>query len=166
MYLQLKTVRRDKGDGAKKFGVWLGIIARTQEALIGTERGAIKSQIVTRSSEEESWDAKPAMNMKGSTWEPVPGRTDRRIQVAIDNGGNAIQPMDDLDNEHDKREGLDDEDQPMQFRGGTDKFHVSRNAIENYGPTEGCPACTITVRRGMTTGRAGTHTTIAHAEKQ
>lgn len=37
-YLPLKTMKRDKGDVAKRPGIWLGIIARTQETLIGTEK--------------------------------------------------------------------------------------------------------------------------------
>ena len=34
LYLPMKTVRRDKGDTAKRPGIWLGIIARTQETLV------------------------------------------------------------------------------------------------------------------------------------
>ena len=157
MYLPLKTVRRDKGDVAKKPGIWLGIIARTQEVLIGTERGVIKCRTVTRLSDEERWNGKQTLKVKGTPWEPVPGRADRRIPVAIDNGGNAIQPTDDVEAEQWQKEGADDEDQAMEFRGGPDKFHVSRKAIEKYGPTEGCPACTIITRRGIKTGRVGVH---------
>ena len=45
----------------------------------------------------------------------------------------------------------------MQFKNGTDKLHVSRKAIEKYGPTEGCPACSSTIRKRITTGRVGVH---------
>ena len=53
MYLPMRTVRRDKGDVAKKPGIWLGIIARTQEVLIGTEDGVVKCRTVTRLPDEE-----------------------------------------------------------------------------------------------------------------
>ena len=157
LYLPLKTVRRDKGDVAKRPGIWLGIIARTQEVLIGTEQGVVKCKTVTRLSDEDRWNTRQTLKMKGTPWEPVPGKIDRRIPVAIDNQGNGVQPVDDEDLEKEPREGSDDEGQNVEFRGGPDKFHVSRKAIERYGPTEGCPACTIITTRGITTGRVGVH---------
>ena len=73
--------------------------------------------------------------------------------MAIVNKGNGVQVVDDDD---------DDDEQDhrsreigLQFRGGPDNPHVSRKAIEQYGPTEGCPACASTARRGTTIGRAG-----------
>lgn len=45
----------------------------------------------------------------------------------------------------------------MQFRGGTDKFHASRKAIDRYGPTAGCPVCTSIIRKWITIGRVGVH---------
>ena len=53
LYPPLKTVRRDKGDVAKRTGTWLGIIARTQEVIIGTEHGVVKRKTVTRLSDSE-----------------------------------------------------------------------------------------------------------------
>ena len=99
MYLALKTVRRDKGDVAKKPGIWLGIIARTQEVLISTERGVIKCRIVTRLPDKERWNGKQTLRVIGTSWELVPGRADRRIPVVIDNGGNVVQPSDDVETE-------------------------------------------------------------------
>ena len=43
---------------------------------------------------------------------------------------------------------LDEEDYvEMKSKGGPDKFHASRKAIEKYGPTEGCLACSIIQKR-------------------
>ena len=53
LYLPMKTMRRDKGDAAKKQGIWLGIIARTQEVLIGIEDGVVKCRTMTRLPDEE-----------------------------------------------------------------------------------------------------------------
>ena len=41
LYLPLKIVRQDKGEVAKKPGIWLGVNERTEEILIGTKRGII-----------------------------------------------------------------------------------------------------------------------------
>ena len=156
MYLPMKTVRRDKGDPAKQPGVWLGIMARTQKVLIGTTIGAIKCRIVTRLAEQERWGAAPITIVKGTPWEPVPGRVDRRIFVAIDHQGNGVQPMDDEDHAQEPQQPHDEmEETPMQFRGGPDKFHVSKRAVERYGPIEGCPACTSITKRGLVSGRVG-----------
>lgn len=43
----------------------------------------------------------------------------------------------------------------MKFKGGPNKLHISRTAIERYGPIEGCPICTANVRRGHLAGRFG-----------
>ena len=42
LYLQPKTVRRNKGDPAKREGVWLGTIDRSEESIVGTEHGVVK----------------------------------------------------------------------------------------------------------------------------
>lgn len=57
LYLPMKTVRRDKGDGAKRPRLWLGIINRTQEVIIGTKQGVRKCRIVIRLADDEEWDA-------------------------------------------------------------------------------------------------------------
>ena len=38
LYLPFKTARSPKGDSAEHVGVWVGIIERTEETLIGTSR--------------------------------------------------------------------------------------------------------------------------------
>ena len=157
LYLPMKIVRRDKGDTAKKPGIWLGIIARTQEVLIGTEVGVAKCRIVTRLPDNEKWNAKQVMRMRGELWEPIHGKTDRRIPVAIDPQGDGVQAEDSEDTTQDQQEHPEGEDTGPQFKGGTDKFQVSRKAIDKYGPTKGCPACTSILRKGITTGRAGVH---------
>ena len=48
MYLPLKIAASSKGVPAKKIGIWLGTIERTEEVIIGTPRGAIKCRTVSR----------------------------------------------------------------------------------------------------------------------
>ena len=97
MYLPMKIVRRDKGDSAKKLGIWLGVIARTQEILIGTEVGVVKCRTVTRLPDDEKWNARQVLRVRGRPWAPIHGGTEKKIFVAIDSSGNGIQVDDDED---------------------------------------------------------------------
>ena len=121
------------------------------------KNGIIKCRTITRLPNDEKWNAQQVLRVKGVPWEPVPGRTDRRVPVAIDRRGNGIQPEDGDDEIQEQDKIADEEEQEMQFRGGPDKFHVSKRAIERYGPTEGCPACNIIKTRGGGIGRVGIH---------
>ena len=154
MYLLLKTVRRYKGDPAKKYGVWLGVIERIEEIFIGTCRGVIKCRTVSRLPKGEQWDADVVANMVGTPWEPVPGNQSLSVPVMISEEGEII------DSEADER-------QPRTWRhdeetGETDgprvtphNMHVSRKAIANYGQTHGCPGCDAIGKRGHLLGKLG-----------
>lgn len=63
--------------------------------------------------------------------------------------------MEDEDEAHEQSVSDEEEEMPMQFRGGPDKFHVSEKAVDKYGPIDGCPACTSITKRGMVSGRVG-----------
>ena len=63
-------------------GVWLGTIERTEEYLIGTDKGVVKCRTIWRkATEEERWDRSAVESMKGTPWEPEPGRD--TIEVGI-----------------------------------------------------------------------------------
>ena len=47
------------------------------------------------------------------------------------------------------------EDAGDKLRGGPDRLHVFRKAVNKYGMTNGCPACRDIERRGHTPGRLG-----------
>ena len=73
LYLPLTTVKRNKGDPIKKKGVYLGTNERTEESLIGTERGVIKCRSINRLTTEERWSRDVVLNMERnyvgtSTW--------------------------------------------------------------------------------------------------
>ena len=85
--------------------------------------------------------------MRGKPWEFIHGRSDRRIHVAIDKQGNGVQVDDGDEVEQERPITMDEDDNDMQFRGGTDKLHVSRKAIEKYGPTTGCRSMYCCSRR-------------------
>ena len=48
MFLPMKTATSSKGEPARRAGVWLGIIERTEEVIIGTREGVTKCRIVCR----------------------------------------------------------------------------------------------------------------------
>ena len=67
-------------------GIWLGLRDETNEAIIGTPDGCIKSRDVRRyGSEEEKWDQDKFMSMSGVPWEPIPGMKscDIRFKIAV-----------------------------------------------------------------------------------
>ena len=73
---------------------------------------------MTRLVDNERWNAKHITQMRGTPWDPVPGKTDRRIFVAIDENGNGLKAEDDEDQETDHNiRDLDDETE-LQFGGG------------------------------------------------
>ena len=140
LYLPLKVVRRSKGDTAMKYGIWLGVIERTEEVLIGTRQGVVKCRTVTRLPDGEKWRADVIESMKGLPWEPVPGRQSATIPVAIQENGDVI--ADEAEAKQMQRRDNAEEDEDIMRHGVTpDKMHVSRKAIAKYGKTEGCPAC-------------------------
>ena len=83
------------------------------------------------------------LQMRGSPWEPVPGKQNMNIPVDVeDNGG---------DPERDgeiRLTGALDDDVPVEARGGPDKLHIFRKAIIRYGSIVGCPGCNDLARRG------------------
>lgn len=145
MYLPLKTASGSKGKPAKRSGVWLGTVERTEETIIGTKRGVLKCRTVSRLAEHERWDKEAVLNMKGLPWETIPGKVSMHIPVEITDGGQEVQ----VDEEVNKVPGNDEDgdEATVKLRGGPDKLHISRKAIAKYGTTPGCPACNEITRR-------------------
>ena len=87
LYLLMMTVKRQKGEPAKLPGIWLGVNERTEENLIGTEKGVLKCRTVSRLTSDRAWDKEMVTQMKGVPWNLVPGREDSRIPVEINEDG-------------------------------------------------------------------------------
>ena len=153
LYLQLQTATGRKGDPAKRQGVWLGIIERTEEVIIGTAKGVVKCRIVSRLSANDRWDKETILGMKGAPWEPIPGRRSAHIPVEINDSRHETYVEDKKNRVPDN----DDkgEDEMIKLRGGPDKLHISRKAVNRYGLTKGYPACRGIDRRGHALGRLG-----------
>ena len=150
MYLPMKTATSSKGTPSKKPGVWLGIIEGPEDSIIGTYNGVVKCRTVNRMADGEQWNREMVLGMRGSPWEPVPGKQGMHIFVDVDDNGE--DPEKDCGREVRPTEALDDED-PVETRYNADKFHISRKAITKYGVTIGCPGCNELVKRGDKPGK-------------
>ena len=154
MYLPPKTARANKGTPARKPGIWLGVIERIEGTIVGTRYGGVKSRTVSRLSEGDQWNKEMILQMRGSPWEPVPGKQTMHIPIYVDE--ESENPEDDDGREVKPTETLDDE-VPVETRGSTDKLHISKKAITRYGATIGCPGCNDLVRRGSRPGKINYH---------
>ena len=150
LYLPMKTATSSKGVPARKAGIWLGVIERTEEMIIGTKDGVVKCRTVSRMSKDDQWNGEMVVHMKGLPWELVPGKRSMHIPVDINDDG--IDPEGDRGKDVRPAGALDD-DVPDDVRGGADKFHISRKAIAKYGLTPGCPGCNELARRGQLPGK-------------
>ena len=153
MYLFLQTAKSSKGEPAKKPGVSLGTIERTEEIIIGTKFGVVKCRIVNRLTTNERWDRTMVLGMEGAPWQPMPGRTGAHISVEIIDDDREAQ-TEDADDKFPDHDG-EGEDVGTKLRGGPDRLHISKKAIAKYGVAPGCSACREIERRGHTAGRLG-----------
>ena len=64
-------------------GILLGVRLRSDEFLIGTARGVIKTHTLRRRVEEEQWDPDFAKSIKGEPRQLVPGINSDHVPAAI-----------------------------------------------------------------------------------
>ena len=134
-------------------GFFLGMRLRSDEILIGTARGVIKTRTLPRRVEEEQWDNEFAKSIKGDPRQPALGITSDHVPAAIsDRAGVRLE-----EDQADARLGQLDEgiDPPevrevsmppdrlvTQVRSDTLKrMYFTRGLGKKYGPTPGCPGC-------------------------
>ena len=151
MYLPLKIASSSKGRPAKKLGIWLGTIERTEGILIGTTRGVVKCRTVSRLSEDDRWNGELIDNMLGVPCRPAPHRDGQHIPVDINVHGDVQDETE--ENEEPPKEDIEADDADLEYQRRTHNLHVSRKAIQKYGTTEGCPACSVINRRGHLIGK-------------
>ena len=71
----LKPKSKKLYDTRWESGIWLGIREESGETFIGTDLGVIEVRSVRRKAlEAERWNAAAFDTMKGTPWEPEPGR--------------------------------------------------------------------------------------------
>ena len=151
MYLPMETAKNSKGEPAKKLGIWIGTIERTEETLIGTGNGIIKCRTVSRLPSNERWQRDLVLSMKGVPWEPVPGKKGQHILVEVNEDGQA--PDEQEENQSDVGEKNLDETEEVEIQNKAHQIHISRKAIAKYGSIEGCPACNWLIKWGPRAGK-------------
>ena len=87
MWKPAKTVQVDKDEERWRMDIWLGFLEHSGEYIIGTERGVVKCRAVRRLDEVGNFDAQRIGRIRGSPWQPVPGRLSMRIPTNIDSNG-------------------------------------------------------------------------------
>ena len=84
-YLKSTSVGKNKADLRWEERVWLGTRDRSGEVLVGTSEGIIKVRTVRRNGNEGAkWNEEAMSAMKGTPWEPVPGREGIYIKFRSD----------------------------------------------------------------------------------
>ena len=79
MYLKLRYRGKNKVRSRWSSGIWLGIREESGEVIVGTDKGVIKVRTIRRKgSDNERWDLVQLNEMRGTPWEPQPGRVSRK----------------------------------------------------------------------------------------
>ena len=90
MFKPAKTVSIQKDQSRWRTGIWLGFIDDTNEHIIGTCRGTLKCRAIRRFDASEQFSAVEIDEMRGSPWEPIPGRNTLRIPTNIEETGEVV----------------------------------------------------------------------------
>jgi len=141
-YLKPKSVGKEKLRTRWATGIWLGVRDESNEIFIGTEEGVIKVRTVRRKgTHEERWNTVQIDRMKGTPWEPQPGRN------SIEVGSKIIV--------HERGDNREVPELPVGVPRPVRKtrFKILRQDVVKYGPTEECEGC----RSAMTNGVARNH---------
>ena len=155
LYKPLKLSGHHRGNMEDNFlhDIFLGVRLRSDEILIGTTRGVIKTRTLRRRVEEEQWDNEFAGSIKGEPRQLVPGINIDHVPAAIsDRAGVHLEEdqadarLGQLDEGMDPPEAREFSIPPdrlaTQVRSDTLKrMYVTRGLGRTYGPTRGCPGC-------------------------
>ena len=93
MYLKPGTRGTHKFDPRWECGCWLGVKSETGEIIVGTSEGVVKARDFKRlGSPAERWDKNAVLSIRGTPWEPIPGRSDDAIpsRVHLPEEGSAV----------------------------------------------------------------------------
>ena len=107
MHLPMKRVSHNNGEPSRRMGAWLGVIERTEEAMIGTNVGVAKCRTVSRLPGEKQWNRELVLQMNGSPWQPIFGRASMHIFVDVED--DSEHPDGDHERDVGPAEVLDDE---------------------------------------------------------
>ena len=143
MYLTVpRGKRRRKYEDRWLTGLFLGLVSRTSEVIVGTEKGCFKVSSIKRLSEQQSSNPELLEKLKGLPWKPRPN----------DSGDNARSSRD-AENDYDVGPALDtgpvvDEEELPPMPTVSDPVHRVHNfyirrevELREHGYTPGCQGC-------------------------
>ena len=119
--------KREKLDSRWEYGIYVGFVMQSMEALVAGSRGVVKARNVRRLSEDQRWDKDMLEKMKGTPWEPKGERGKNDIPVDIP----------------DTKGDLGIELPPQAPR--RVRIKITKDDIRRHGDTEGCPGCKATL---------------------
>ena len=95
MYLPFKTAasHSQQLQPRMKEGIWLGVIDRIEETIIGTEKGVVKCRTIGRFPEKQRWDKDRITALQGAPWSTVNGIKGDHIPVEINDDGVPTTPI-------------------------------------------------------------------------
>ena len=74
-YLRQNSVGKDKFNSRWNEGIYLGVINDSVETILGTDQGVVKARdFRTNTIYSDRWDRSRVDDIKGTPWEPTPGR--------------------------------------------------------------------------------------------
>ena len=156
LYKIAKTKKIGKTEARWQYGVWLGSIESSDEHLIGTTLGVIKSRAVTTLQEGDRFDYKMLETMSGTPWKPSSRHPGAKIRTYIDENGDDPDCEDDQGEPDDQpevqlEEDPDYEEQVKKVKesqelinsrlGESRSFYIKARDVSKYGPTKSCPGC-------------------------
>ena len=148
-YFPLKTNKRNRSKLKRlREGIWLGMRLRTNEALIGTPGGVVKTKTIRILPEDEKWSGASILDVKGTPRRPNPLVDDDNIPEDITECAFYQQGQDEHDRVHEENASQE----PVLVRMSeivprtvTEEawrsMYVTRRLIAQYGKTPGCPGC-------------------------
>ena len=125
-----------------RWGDGIFLVARNEssEIIVGTNMGVVKARAFRRKgSEDERWNREEIERMKGTPWEPIPGRRGISLKTAVHLPQREAEPTPIIEGEV----------RPIIRR----RIKITKEDIKRFGITQGCRGCERANRGGPTIAR-------------
>ena len=96
-------------------GIWLGVCPRTDEAIIGTSSGIVRTGTVNRHTIEDAWKSTSLLSVSNTPW--TTGQQSKRHELTVE------------DAEAEKAIKVDESEMPSDTR----RFRITKEDIERVG---------------------------------
>ena len=153
LYLPLHAANTDenKAEPKMKDGIWLGVIERIEEHIIGTDEGIVKCRTIKRRPVDQQWNGAQILAVKGSIAQPVPRHNSDRIPTAVlDREGKPVRSKHRPEMSHKYKP-----QQPATRLANEPRaLKIFKKDVEKHGATGGCQACTEAIMDRSTAERA------------